>query len=141
MIVKTLFELATKPPKEWLRLKFKVTRRDREQTAAGATRSALYGAAFQIQAANMRAAGNHVIQSSGATTCKALQRQIWDIQPGGIHHWRVQPLNIHDEIMTPTLPQYVPAVTRIVEDFMVELKKKVPLAEIDWGVIKTWADK
>lgn len=138
-ITKTLFEMAEDPPERFKRLTFKVMRRDREQTAVGATRSALFGAAFQIQAANMRAAGNHVIQSSGATTCKALQCRIWDYQPQGIHPWKVQPLNIHDEIMCPTVPELLPNVYETVDVFMSQLKETVPLAEIDWDKrLKSW---
>jgi hypothetical protein len=141
-ICRVLFQLAEKPPKEWEQLKVKVVRRDRVQTACGALRSALFGAAFQVQAANMRAAGNHVIQSSGAQVTKMLQRQIWDIQPAGVHAYLVQPLNIHDEVMTPTHPSKIGEVERIVADFMVWLKTRVPLAEIDWGSrLKNWAEK
>lgn len=51
---------------EWRKTDIKVMRRPgRIQTAGGAVSSALYGAAFGIQAANMRAAANHEIQSLG----------------------------------------------------------------------------
>ena len=50
------FDLARKPPKNWAGVKVKVVRRDRVQTAGGAVSSALYGALFAMQAANMRAA-------------------------------------------------------------------------------------
>ncbi len=141
-ICKVLFNLAEEPPKDWKDLKIKVIRRDRVQSACGALRSALFGSAFQIQAANMRAAGNHVIQSSGATTTKKLQRQIWDHQPVGIVDWKVQPMNVHDEVMVPTHPTYINRVKKTVDDFMVELKKSVPLAEIEWeSHLKSWADK
>lgn len=139
MITKTLFEMAEDPPKRFKELTFKVTRRDREQTAVGATRSALFGAAFQIQASNMRAAGNHVIQSSGATTCKALQCDIWDYQPIGIHKWKVQPLNIHDEIMCSTVPELIDHIDETVKVFIKQLKETVPLAEIEWDKrLETW---
>jgi hypothetical protein len=146
-ICKALFQLAEKPPKAWEQLSVKVIRRERVQTACGALRSALFGAAFQVQAANMRAAGNHVIQSSGAQVCKKLQRQIWDLQPAGIDVWHVQPLNIHDEVMTPTLPRLVKKLEKLVDDFMVWLKGHVPLAEMDWTPVKdekpmqSWAEK
>ena len=139
-ICRTLFQLAEDPPKTWLKLKVNVTRRDRVQTATGATRSALFGAAFQIQAANMRAAANHVIQSSGAQVCKKLQAQIWSLQPSGAQPWVVQPLNIHDEIMVPTTCSQ--EIETLVARFIVWLKTKVPLAEIDWGSnLKSWAEK
>lgn len=142
MVCKALFQLAEEPPKEWYKLKIKVTRRDREQTPAGACRSALFGAAFGIQAANMRAAANHVIQSSGAGITKKLQCKIWTLQPYGAHAWIVIPMNIHDEIMNPAKPEIVHAVQPMIDEFIVELRKMVPLAGIDWSnELKTWADK
>ncbi len=99
MICKALFNLARNTPQEWKDYTVKVVRRDREQTAAGAVASALYGAAFQMQAKNMRAANNHLIQSPGAEITKEVQRKIWDIQPQGAHPVVVAPMNIHDEIM------------------------------------------
>jgi len=141
-ICEALFNLAESPPKEWLDLKIKVVRRDREQTACGAVRSALFGAAFAVQAGNMRAAGNHVIQSSGAQMTKFLQKRIWDLQPSGIYAWRVQPMNVHDEIMCPIEPTLIPELDRVVETFITEYKEKVPLLEIDWSNrIASWAEK
>lgn len=142
-ICRALFFLAESPPKEWEQIRVKVIRRDRVQTACGAMRSALFGAAFQVQAANMRAAGNHVIQSSGAQVTKMLQCKIWELQPIGIHRWHVQPLNIHDEIMAPILPHLFEKAKAIVKKFMVWLKTKVPLSEMDWSddPLKNWAEK
>lgn len=141
LIVKTLFQLAEDTPKEWTQMKIKVVRRDRVQSVAGATRSALFGAAFQVQASNMRAAGNHVIQSAGATLTKELQRRIWDVQPAGVNHWRVQPLNIHDEIMAPTHPQYVDQVTEVQKRFIEERRKQVPLLAMGWERLQSWGEK
>jgi len=141
-IVKALYDLANDPPKEWQSLKVKVIRRDREQTASGAIRSALFASAFAQQAANMRAAANHVIQSSGAEITKKVQRRIWDIQPGGINHWRVQPLNIHDEILSPTHPQYIEEVKSIVNETVKSFEEKVPLIKMEWKTrLNSWADK
>lgn len=141
-ICKALFELAENPPKAWTQLKINVVRRERVQTSCGALRSALFAAAFAQQAANMRAAGNHIIQGTGAQLCKKLQRRIWEIQPAGINAWRVEPLNVHDEIMSPTHPDYVTTVETIVKDFVEEYKVKIPLLEIEWeNSLKTWADK
>ena len=140
-VAKVLFDIAEKPPKSW-QSSVKVVRRDREQTAAGAARSAVFAAAFQIQAANFRAASNHEIQSSGAEMTKILQRNIWNIQPEGINNWRVQPMNIHDEIMSPTHPSYVKAVRKEVDDFIEEYKPRVPLLAIDWhDSIENWSQK
>jgi hypothetical protein len=141
-ICEALFNLAEAPPKEWTELKIKVVRRDREQTVCGAVRSALFGAAFAVQAGNMRAAGNHVIQSSGAQMTKFLQKRIWDLQPAGIYAWRVQPMNVHDEIMCPIEPSMVPQLDTVVTTFIDEYKAKVPLLEIDWSNrIASWAEK
>lgn len=143
-ICEALFNLAEKPPKAWTNIKMRVTRRqDRgDQTVAGALRSAVFAAAFQVQAANMRAAANHVIQSSGASLTKMLQCEIWSLQPPGIHSWRVQPLNIHDEIMCPALPTLKNQLQDIVDSFVTKHKVRVPLLGIDWSSnLKTWADK
>lgn len=141
-ICKALFNLAENPPRTWKNIKIKVVRRDRQQTAEGATRSALFGAAFAIQSANMRAAANHEIQSSGAQITKKVQRKIWDLQPSGIHSWIVQPMNIHDEILTPTIPEYVDKVEQVVKDSVNSFKEKVPLIAIDWfKKMNSWANK
>ena len=141
-ICKTLFDLANKPPKEWSYIKLKVTRRDRLQTAAGACRSAIFGAAFQIQASNMRAAANHVIQSSGATITKHVERRIWDVQPIGISEWVVMPMNIHDEVMSPTKTDYVETVDTVVRETVESYREKVPLISITWkNDLKNWAGK
>lgn len=141
-ICKALFDLAEDPPKQWQKMKVNVVRRDRIQTSCGALRSALFAASFAQQAANMRAAGNHIIQGTGAQLTKKLQRRIWDIQPSGIYQWRVMPLNIHDEIMSPTALEYKVVVKKIVDDFVAEFKSKIPLIEIEWSDnLKTWADK
>lgn len=141
-ICKTLFGLANKPPRAWSQLKLKVVRRDREQSASGAVRSALFGAAFALQAANMRAAANHVIQSSGAEKTKELQVKLWAIQPAGINRWRIQPSNIHDEIIAPTHPKYIQESEKIVEDFLEETKASIPLIGMKWKTrLASWADK
>ena len=101
-IQKRLFKLAQSPPKSWRNFRVKVTRRDRIQTASGAAQSALYGAAFSIEASKIRQAGNHVIQSTGAEITKDVQSAIVEIQPIGIHPWIVRCLNVHDEVMVIT---------------------------------------
>lgn len=141
-ICRALFNLAENPPKSWNHLKIKVMRRDREQTASGAVRSALFGAAFAIQSANMRAAANHEIQSTGAQITKYVQRKIWDLQPPGANEWYVQPMNVHDEILTPTRPDYVIKVEQVVKDGVEHFKSIVPLIAIDWfSKMKSWAEK
>jgi hypothetical protein len=137
-ICKALFDLAQHCPKEWRGIRAKVVRRDREQTAAGALQSAVYAAAFAIQAANMRAAANHVIQSTGAELTKRLQRRVWDEQPSGVSHWIVMPMNVHDELLAPTRKRLAPIVYSTVEEF----RKIIPLIKIVWKEsMQTWADK
>jgi DNA polymerase I-like protein with 3'-5' exonuclease and polymerase domains len=142
-ICKALYELAESPPQHWHDLaRIKVVRRDREQTAVGAVCSALFGAAFQIQAGNMRAAANHVIQSAGATVTKHLQRRIWDLQPPGVHGFVVLPMNVHDEVLAPTKPEYVARLNRVVHETVESYRERVPLIGIDWGDdLTSWADK
>ena len=120
----------------------KVVRRDRVQTAGGAVASALYGAAFAMQAANMRAAANHEIQSPGAEITKYVQRQIWDLQPAGVNDWCVAPMNIHDEIMCVTRPDKVSGVTQVVMDAVEHFRPYVPLIGMDWvEEMSNWAEK
>jgi len=104
--------------------------------------SALYGAAFQMQAANMRAAANHEIQSPGAQITKRVQRKIWDLQPVGVHDWLVALMNVHDEILCvnhPTMPDTIADVVRMaVESF----RSQVPLIGMEWYKCGTsWASK
>ncbi len=122
------------PPKHWRDLKVKVVRRDRQQTAAGAVQSALFGAAFQIQAGNMRAAANHVIQSAGATVTKHLQRQDLGHPAGGRPPVRGAP---HER--PRRAPGPVPSrststsSTTVVHDTVESFRPRVPLIGIDWG--------
>ncbi len=141
-ICKALFNLSSNPPKEWRAMNIKVQRRDRVQTAYGALQSALYGAAFAIQSGIIRAARNHVIQSSGAQITKAVQVAIWGVQPTGIHKWYVQPMNIHDEIECPCLPEVVDQVKQIVNETVETFRPTVPLIKLDWQTnLNSWADK
>lgn len=141
-ICKALFTLANKPPAAWRNCQIKVVRRDRMQTAGGAVQSALFGAAFQIQAANTRAANNHLIQSPGAEITKKTQRRIWDLQPEGINEWRVAPFNIHDEIMCVTHPDYVDATAKQVQETVESFRPQVPLIGIKWNLdMVNWAEK
>jgi hypothetical protein len=141
-IGKALFELAEKPPETWKKLNIRVVRRDREQTAQGAIQSALYGAAFQIQSSNMRAAGNHIIQSSGATITKNLQRALWDIQPVGCNPWMVRVMNVHDEIMGVIHKDVKIKVKETVHEVVERFRNRVPLIEMKWkDNLNNWGEK
>ena len=142
MITKVLFDLAEDPPKSWLSLKIKVIRRDRQQTVCGALRSALFAAAFALMSANVRAAGNHVIQSTGAEINKNLQSKIWELQPIGIHEWIVQPLNVHDEVMAPVKPEFSDKLKNLTEEFVKSNLGLIPLLKIEWSQnLDSWAGK
>ncbi len=141
-VCKALYNLANHTPIAWKQCPVKVVRRDRIQTAGGAVSSALYGCAFQIQAANMRAANNHLIQSAGATITKRLQRKLWEIQPHGAHEWRVAPMNIHDEIMCVTHPEYVEETGKVAKEVVESYREQVPLIGMDWNYnLTSWANK
>lgn len=136
-IVKELYTLASKLPPAWRQLEGRIVRRDREQRLGGAVMTALFAAAFGLQGVITRAAGNHVIQSPGATITKALQCKLWELQPPGVQAWRVMPMNIHDEIMCPAS---VPT-EGVIEDFLTEVRKTVPMVKIGWKKLDSWADK
>lgn len=141
-ICHALFLLAENPPKTWNNVRIKVTRRDRLQLAGGACRSALFAAAFNIQAKNMRAAANHQIQSTGAQITKNVQRKIWEIQPIGINPWKVQTMNVHDEIHAVSKPENTGVIENIVSTTVESYRKQVPLIEIEWNTEETsWASK
>lgn len=143
MLVKILYDLAGDMPPELAKHEAalqKVTRRERSQTAAGAVRSALYAAAFGLQAANMRAAANHEIQSTGAQITKALQRALWDLQPVGVQPWVARTMNAHDEVHVVRAPEVKtkPVVDSVIQRF----RQVVPLLAIGWKTgVRSWADK
>lgn len=141
-IVKALYNLAGHLPKKWRNVGGKIVRTDRIQTSAGAVSSALYGAAFQLQAANTRAANNHLIQSAGAQITKEVQRKVWDVQPAGCNPWLVAPFNVHDEVMIVTHPSVVGEVTEAVTKTVVSYRERVPLIAMEFGIgMKNWGEK
>jgi hypothetical protein len=141
-ICKVLFDIAEKPPTAWTNYKIKVVRRDREQTIGGAVRSAVFAAAFNIQSSNTRAGINHEIQATGAEITKRCQCDLWALQPSGIHPWVIMPMNIHDEIMAPTVPEMVEKAEQTIRSSVERFKPVIPLIAIDWANdLKTWADK
>jgi len=143
-VISALFKLAQSVPKQWRDVKMNVVRNEVRgpQTAGGAASSALYGAAFQIQAQNTRAAANHLIQSPGAMITKEVQRAIWDLQPVGIHELMVAPMNIHDEVMCVTHPTYVDPVAAVVRRVTESYRDKVTLLGMTWNKVQAnWAEK
>ena len=141
-ICKVLFDLARKPPKHWKDTKIKVIRRDRVQTAGGATASALYGAAFAMQAANTRSGANHEIQSPGAQITKHVERKVWDLQPVGVNDWDVACMNIHDEIAVVSKPELVDIIKQTIQTTVVTFRDRIPLISMEWKTnVESWADK
>lgn len=136
VICKALFQLSEKLPTS-LHISTKVFRRDREQTVQGAIMSALFGAAFNIQSANLRQAGNHRIQSTGGQITKAFQRMLLDLQPIGVHKFLIRTLNIHDEILAcTTIDTY-----GVHKAFIEKYSKVIPLLGWEWKTMKSWAEK
>lgn len=141
-IMRALFDLARKPPVAWRQCKIPVVRRDRVQTAGGAVSSALYGAAFAIQGANIRAAGNHKIQSPGGQITKRVQRKIWDLQPVGVAPLVVAPMNVHDELMVVNRPDYSQRVADQVAEAVEFYRPHVPLIGMTWFLeMANWSEK
>lgn len=140
-IVRTLFELAQNPPDSF-DIVGKCFRRKKEQTLKGAAQSAIYGTVFQVQARNMRAAANHVIQSTGAEITKMVQKKIWDKQPYGVNKWVVQPFNLHDEIMCVHDTILTAEIRWIVEQTVEAYRALIPLIKMEWQVdLDDWGDK
>lgn len=138
-IIKGLFELAENlcVPVEGT-----IVRRDREQTIENAVRSALYATVFVMQQRNMRSANNHLIQGYGADICKQLQVNLWNLQPVGVHEWKIVLMNVHDEILSMYRPELVPSIDRVVADTLESFRKKVPLLSMTWKHnLHSWADK
>jgi hypothetical protein len=131
-ICRAVYELSHRMPPELRQMGvgYKVQRRaDRVQTGLGATQSALYACAFSIQARNMRAAGNHEIQGTGAQVTKHFECKLWDEQPSGIHPWRIQVLQVHDELEACRTDVDTRSV---VDGCLIDMRKVIPLLSIDW---------
>jgi DNA polymerase I-like protein with 3'-5' exonuclease and polymerase domains len=141
-ICKELFDLAEDPPKTWLKHNAVVRRRDREQTQSGALRSATFAAAFQIQAACMRAALNHEIQSTGADLTKELQFDLWSLQPVGVNEWAIMTLNVHDEIVAPSKPELRETCKLTVDNFCERRRSLIPFLKMEWATnLPDWSEK
>jgi len=143
-VVKEMFILAQNLPEYIVEMGqlSKYKRKDRYQTGGGCVQSVLYATAFGLQAAIIRAALNHLIQSPGGQLTKELQSRIWNLQPTGVGDWVVMPFNVHDEIQCPHIPELRDKIVQIVKDFIEEKKTLVPLMAMDWKTnLKDWSDK
>jgi DNA polymerase I-like protein with 3'-5' exonuclease and polymerase domains len=141
-LCRALFDLGRDPPAAFQAFKrLRVSRRaGRVQTPGGAAASALYASAFAIQARNMRAAANHVIQASGAQITKALQARLWEFQPSGVRPWRLTLMQVHDEVLSARLASVSlgDAVGEVVESY----RPAVPLIKMEWKTgLRNWFEK
>jgi len=85
---------------------------------------------------------NHEIQSPGAQITKAIQRNIWDLQPPGVHELVVSPANVHDEVLAVSHPDYVAAIAEAVRATIRSFHAYVPLLSMVWAShASSWADK
>lgn len=101
------------------------------QTQNEAARSAIFGAMMGIQSSVQRQAGNHIVQSPGATLNKELQLLVWKtLQPVGVHPVQVRVINNHDELVAVTAKGV--DLTGVVAEFVEEKKKDIPLLEMQW---------
>lgn len=127
-----LFLLGQRMPPEFKALgSFKVQRREgRIQTGLGASQTAIYSAAFQLQASNMRSAGNHEIQGLGGQITKRFQIRLWALQPRGIHPWRIQVMQVHDEV--EACRSLTVDTTPVIQEALEWGRTVVPLLDIDW---------
>lgn len=89
----------------------------------------------------MRAAANHVIQSTGAQITKELQCLIWmNFQPVGVSKWKVQPFNVHDEVVCVHVPELTDQIEEYVKEFIDAYKSKIPLIAMSWKTdVKDWS--
>lgn len=103
------------------------------QTVGGVISSALYGATFSIQNKIIRAALNHQIQSAGRTITLRCQHRIWDLQPVGVHPFRVKLMSVHDELATTSSLEMVVPIREAVREAVDELCKDIPLLGLGWA--------
>lgn len=143
-IVRALFDLARNLPAEWRKQDGVVVRSAHRgaQKAWGALTSALYGAAFAVAEANVRAAGNHKIQSPGGEITKEIQCAAWELQPVGFTDWRVAPANVHDELLCVTRPDTIVPLAMKIGERVESFRDRVPLIGMKWNlVMENWAEK
>ena len=111
------------------------TKEKGKQTYDGAVKSALLGGAIAIQAAVCRQRGNALVQATGANLTKMLASILW-------RRYRIPMLNVHDELVFPTHPNYRHnAVEETIAQFTNEWKPKIKSLHFDFHPTRVWADK
>jgi len=149
-VMEILFAAMKDVHKEMKSIKGECVRKEEKgkQTYASAVSSALYGSVFSLQGKILRAALNHTIQSAGRTITLRVQKRIWDeVQPCGVHPFKIKLLSVHDEIITTSPPSECPKIRYAVAAEMADLCKTVPLLSLDWAEdvgswhgVKAWED-
>ena len=139
-VVRALYTLQENPPISWNSIRGEVRRTDRVQSYSGACRSALFAAMFSISSAVFRAAANHEIQSPGGQITKRMQCRIWAHQPRGVSRWVVRPLNVHDEVLSPTILP-VGTLESTVKEVLDYYRPTVPTISMGWSTMNSWSDK
>ena len=143
-IAKRLYDLAGDIPDEWKNVPGKSIRYgDEPKEHWRHAASGLFGAAANsIQGGIIRAALNHIIQSTGTHLMVDLQTKVWDLQPSGIHPFKLWLMSIHDELCVVSEPEYVDMVTQRVSDTLDSQCESVPLLAMEWMSNATsWAGK
>ena len=111
------------------------TKEKGKQTYDGAVKSALLGGAIAIQAAVCRQRGNALIQATGANLTKMLASTLW-------RRYRIPMLNVHDELVFPTHPNYRHnEAEETIAQFTNEWKPKIKSLHFDFHPTRVWADK
>ena len=60
----------------------------------------------------------------------------------GVHELVVAPMNVHDEILSVTHPDYVQPVAKVVQEGVESFRQHVPLIGMKWNLsMASWAEK
>jgi len=137
LTIQFLYQLALSLDDEF-DLGYEIERRDKIVTGTGAVKSALFSGAFSIMNGIIRASGNHKIQSVGGEMTKRLQEKFWELQPIGIHKYKLKPFNVHDEIDIPMNAEICESVQTVKNNFIKEYKSLIPLLAMDWKAGNNW---
>ncbi len=143
-IARILFKFANNIPKEWKQIPGRSVRYgDNAKAYWQHVSSGLFGcAANSIQGGVIRAALNHIIQSTGNHLTVGLQSAVWDIQPVGIHPFLLTLMSIHDELCVVSKEEVVDEVTSTVSNTIESQREDVPLLAMDWmSHASSWAGK
>lgn len=143
-LLKILFDFANEIPESWRDMAGKSIRYGDEPKAYWRhVSSGLFGAAaHSIQGGVIRAALNHIIQSTGNHLTVGLQMAVWTLQPTGIAPFKLSLMSIHDELCVVSEPDVVDEVTNVVYTCIERQRSDVPLLAMDWlSHATSWAGK